>query len=59
VEHYQADAVRRVALVAGAYLAGDFTVRRRRTWFRRRLQPVVEVEVRGERWTLRRAALTR
>jgi hypothetical protein len=58
VEQFQAEAVRRVARVARAYLAGDFTVRHRRTLIRRRVQPVVDVLVDGDRWTLRRPAFS-
>lgn len=59
VESAQADAVRRMALVARGYLDGSFRVRHRRTLVRRRRQPVVDVVVDGTTWTLRRPAFSR
>lgn len=59
VEEFQAEAVRRMARVAHAYLAGNFTVRHRRTLIRRRVRPLVDVVVDGVRWTLRRPTSVR
>ena len=59
VEADKADAVRRVALVARAYLSGASTVRYRRTLLRRRLRPLLDVDVAGDTWTLGRSAFSR
>ncbi|MEI4270819.1 hypothetical protein TEK04_03695 [Klenkia sp. LSe6-5] len=59
VEAFQAEAVRQVVRVAEAYLAGCFTVRHRRTLIRRRVQPLVDIDVDGATWTLRRPVFSR